>query len=368
VPTLRRIAIGAVAAVCALPAFAACGRSPSPGAAAAQPVDVPVANVVTVDSALVENGPSLSGTLQAQHSATLRTQVAGELLAVDVDEGMHVDAGQPVALIDTVTLAEAARSARSQLASATLAAEVAQRNYQRSVTLHNAGAIADRDLETAHDQSVAADAAVADAESRVAAAAKQLANATIRAPFAGVVSNRAAHGGDVLQVGNPIVTIIDPDALQLDAAVPADFLAAARVGTRVEFSVNSDSDETFEGRIARVNPAVDSITRQVQIHVTVPNDNRALAAGLFAQGRVVVHSAHGLAIPLTALDPRSSTPEVRRVRAGRAERVAVTLGIRDDLAERVEVTQGLHPGDTLLVGASLEIPAGSPVRITHPDH
>lgn len=365
-PTLRRIAIGAVAAVSMLPVFTACGRSPSPGAAA-PPVEVPAANIVMVDSALVESGPSLSGTLQARHSATLRAQVAGDLLAVDVDEGMHVDAGEPVALIDTLTLAEAARSAQSQLTSARLGAEVAQRNYQRSVTLHDAGAIADRDLETAHDQSVAADAAVADARSRVASAAKQLANATIRAPFAGVVSDRVAHGGDVLQVGNPIVTIIDPGALQLDASVPADFLAAARVGTPVEFSVNGDSGQMFDGRIARVNPAVDSITRQVQIHVTVPNDNRALAAGLFAQGRVVAHSVRGLAIPLTALDPRSATPEVRRVRGGRTEGVAVTLGVRDDLAERVEVTQGLNRGDTLLVGASLDIPVGSMVRITRPD-
>ncbi len=360
---LQRMLSGAVG----LAAVTACGRPAPPGSTAPPVVEVAAANIVTVDTALVESGPALSGTLQALHSATLRAQVAGELLAVYVDEGTRVEAGQPVALIDTLTLAEAARSAQSQLASVQLAAEVAQRNYQRSVTLHDAGAIADRDLETAHDQSVAAAAAVADARSRVASAAKQLANATIRAPFAGVVSNRAAHGGDVLQVGNPIVTVIDPSALQLDASVPADYLASAQVGTPVQFSVNGDSAQTFEGRIARVNPAVDSVTRQVVIHVTVPNDNRALAAGLFAQGRVVVHVVRDLAVPLSALDPKSATPEVRRVRGGRTERVGVTLGIRDDLAERVEVTRGLSPGDTVLVGASLDIPAGSMVRITHPD-
>ncbi len=361
--TLQRVVIGAVIAMAA----AGCQRAAPPGSGAPPAVEVPAANIVVVDTELVESGPSLSGTLQALHSATLRAQVAGELLAVYTDEGTRVGAGQPVALIDTLTLAEAARSARSQLASAKLAAEVAERNYQRSVTLHDAGAIADRDLETAHDQSVAAAAAVADAQSRVAGAEKQLDNATLRAPFAGVVSNRAAHAGDVLQVGNPVVTVIDPSALQLDASVPADFLATTRVGTPVEFSVNGDSAQTFEGRIARINPAVDSVTRQVVIHVSVPNNNHALAAGLFAQGRVVVRAVHALAIPLTALDPKSSTPTVRRVRGGRVESVGVTLGVRDDLAERVEVTQGLAVGDTLLAGASFDVPTGSVVHITHPD-
>jgi RND family efflux transporter MFP subunit len=346
---------------------AACHRSTAPASDTPPPVDVPVANIVIVDSALVESGPSLSGTLAARHTATLRAQVAGDLLDVYVDEGTRVDSAERVALIDTLTLAQAARSAQSQLTSAKLAADVAQRNYQRSVTLHDAGAIADRDLETAHDQAVAAQAAADEAASRLASAQKQLDNATVRAPFGGVVSSRVAHAGDVLQIGNPIMTIIEPGALQLDAAVPADYLRDTRVGTPVEFSVNGDSAHTFDGRISRVNPSVDSVTRQVEIHVTVPNDDRALAAGLFAQGRVVVESVHGLAIPLTALDPRSSVPQVRRVHGGTVEIVPVTLGIRDDLAERVQVTDGLSLGDTLLVGASIETPPGSTVHITHPD-
>ena len=187
---------------------AAPGRSGAAAAASISPPD----NIATADSALVEKGPSLSGTLTPERAAQLRAQVGGALLALYVEEGSSVSAGQAVALIDTVSLAEMARSARSQLVSAQLGADVAKRNYERAQTLHAAGAISDRDLEVAHNQSVSADAVLADARSRVTTAEKQLTNAVVRAPFAGVVSERPASSGDVLQVGSPILTVVDPDS------------------------------------------------------------------------------------------------------------------------------------------------------------
>ncbi len=268
-------------------AAAACHRAQAP-AAAPPPTDVSSDNVAVVDSALVETGPELSGTLAPQRSAQLRAQVAGEVLALPVKEGAAVSSGEIVAIMDSTALAAAARSAQSQLGSAQLAADVAARNYQRSQNLHAAGAIADKDLETAHNQAVAADAAVANARSALAMADKQLANAVLRAPFAGVVSARPANVGDVLQVGNPVITIVDPSDLELDASVPAEHIAQLTPGTKVEFSVNGNPGKVFDGHIARVNPTVDSVTRQLKLYIAVPNEDRSLAAGQFAQGRVTL--------------------------------------------------------------------------------
>lgn len=345
---------------------AACSRKAQVAADTAPPAAIIAAdNVAIADTALVEKGPALSGTLAPERIAQLRAQVAGSLVGLYVEEGAAVSSGQTVALIDTVALAEAARSARLQASSASLAADVAHRNHERSVTLHSAGAIADRDLELANNQAVAADAALADAKSRLTTAEHQLANAIVRAPFAGVVSERPASGGDVLQAGSPILTVVDPSALRLEASVPADQLSTLHTGAKVEFAVSGSAGSEFVGTIARINPEVDAVTRQVRLYVTVPNPTRALAAGAFAQGRVAVTSTRALTVPVAALDAKAAQPSVKRVKNGVIESVVVTLGVRDDVAERVQILKGLSAGDTVLVGGVMGTPPGTTVRIAH---
>lgn len=350
-------------------ALQACGKpaASSPGLGDAAVLVVPE-NLAVVDSELVESGPTLSGTLDAERTAQIRAQVGGAVLALYVEKGARIAAGAPLVLIDTLVPAEQVRSARSQLRSAQAAADVAKKNWERADALHQAGAIADRDLEAARSQQLAADAYAADASSRLASAGNQLANTMVRAPFTGIVSERPVNTGDVVQPGSAILTLIDPDMLILEASVAADNLVAMKLGAKVEFVVTGVAGRRFTGRIARINPSVDAVTRQAQLYVQVPNPGQALAAGLFAEGRVAVSSVRALAIPLSAIDRRASTPSVKRVRGGKVELVTVTLGVRDDLSERVAVTSGLVRGDTLLIGGLLETPVGSSVRVTRADH
>jgi RND family efflux transporter MFP subunit len=331
--------------------------------AAPPAVTVAASGLAVVDSFRLEEGPTFSGTLVAERSAQLRPQVGGAVLVVRVRAGDRVGAGQALAVIDTLVLADHARSARLGVTSAELGASTAERNLARSNELFRAGAIAERDLEAARNQAAQANAMLEDARARLASATKQLSNATVRAPFAGVVSEVPVSVGDVVQPGgDPVAVVVDPGSLELEAAVPASNLAELRVGSPVEFTVASHPGRVFEGRVARVNPAVDATTGQLQLYVRVPNADRTLAAGLFAEGRVAVRSTRGLGVPAAALDARSTTPSVKRVRGGLVQVVPVTVGLRDLLAERVEITSGLAAGDTVLVGASLGVPAGTPVR------
>ena len=344
------------------------GRKPAANATATPPVNIANDNITIADSGIVEQGPALSGTLTPERSAQIRAQVGGAILGVYVSEGAAVSTGQLVALIDTVALADAARSARSQLISAQLGVDVAKRNYERSQTLHTAGAIADRDLENAHNQSVASEAVLADARSRVTGAEKMLSNASIRAPFSGVVSDRPANAGDVVQVGAPILTIVDPTLLRLEASVPADELVTVKAGAKVEFNVTGFAGRRFAGKVARINPTVDPTTRQVRLYVTVPNGDRTIVAGAFAEGRVAVTSVRGLTVPTAAIDPRAAMPSVKRVHNGIVESVPVTLGVRDDVAERVQIKKGISVGDTVLIGGALGTPVGAVIRPAQADH
>jgi RND family efflux transporter MFP subunit len=341
----------------------------SAAAAAPPAIQVPVTGIATVDSSRIESGPSFSGTLVAERSAQLRPQVGGTVLAVRVRAGDRVAAGQAIAVIDTLVLSDQVRSARLGVTSAELAAQTAERNMARSTELHRAGAIAERDLENARNQSAQAVAMLEDARARLASATKQLSNATVRAPFSGTVSEVPVSVGDVVQPGgNPVAVVVDLGSLELEASVPAANLSALRVGSAVEFTVSAHPGRVFEGRVARVNPAVDATTGQLRLYVRVPNADRTLAAGLFAEGRVATEAARGLSVPISALDERAATPAVKRVRGGIVQVVEVGLGLRDELAERIQVTSGVQLGDTVLVGASVSTPAGASVRTTTRDN
>jgi multidrug efflux pump subunit AcrA (membrane-fusion protein) len=130
----------------------------------------------------------------------------------------------------------------------------------------------------------------------------------------------------------------------------------------VEFNV-SGLDRRITGKIERINPVVDPATRQVRIYVAIPNQDRALVAGLFAEGRVATDTKRAVALPLSAIDSRGNSPTVHLIRTGRVAQSAVQLGVRDEAAELVEVLAGVAEGDTLLLGSAQGVTPGSRVRV-----
>jgi RND family efflux transporter MFP subunit len=252
------------------------------------------------------------------------------------------------------------------VASAQSTNEVAQRNLARSRTLLQAGAIAQRDLETAQTQASNASAALSDARARLAAAQKNFENTRIVAPFGGVVSQKSVGAGDVVQPGTALFTVVDPSTMRLEASVPSDQLTLVHVGTDVSFTVTGLAGRDFHGRVTRVSPAVDPATRQVQIIVSIPNPGHMLVAGLYADGRVATSTRQGIVVPASAVDLRMQRPAVLRVHGGKVERVDVTVGMHDATAETVEIASGVTAGDTLLVGAAQGITPGTPVRVEAP--
>jgi len=320
-------------------------------------------NVAVVAVREISSGPSISGTLAAIRDATLRAEVAGVVTGTAVEEGQTVQAGQVLVRLDDSAIRDAVLSARSAQRTATEAVVVAKRNAERSERLAQAGAVAERELEQARWSAMNAEAGLADANARLSSAEKQLAKTIVRAPFPGVVSERPANTGDVVQVGNPLVTVVDPQRLRLEATVPVSALTVLKLGTTVDFEVSGYEGKRYTGKVERINPMLDPATRQVRIHVGIPNVAGRLVAGLFAQGRVAIDQRNALAIPVSALDLKTPTPSVRRLRGGRVELVAVELGLQDDVMQVVEIKAGLAPGDTVLVGQSAGVAVGTPVRI-----
>jgi RND family efflux transporter MFP subunit len=323
-------------------------------------------NVIVVTTEMVATGPIVSGALAPEREATVRAQIAGPVLSTHADQGSRVGAGTLLARIDDNTLRDAFLSARGAVNTARSSYSLAQRELDRFTKLKDAGAISEREFETAKLNFEAAESQVADAQARLSLAQKQLDDAQVRAPFAGIVSERQVNAGDVVSPGGAMFTIIDPTSMRLEASVPAHQLSAVTVGAPVVFTVSGYPGRTFEGKISRVNPSADATTGQVGIVVSIPNRG-GLVGGLFADGRVQAERRQAPVIAANAVDIRGIRPWVLRLKGGHAERVEVELGIKDEENERYEVLSGIVAGDTLLIGAAQGITAGTPVRVSAPD-
>jgi len=335
----------------------------APVAAAPAAVQIGPENVVSVEKGTVVVGPILSGELRPQREAKIRAELGGSMLEVRVEEGQTVMRGALLGRIETRTLDDARQSATSAVRNAESQLAVARREVERTEKLVKAGAIAERDLDLAQSNVTAVEAQVADAKSRLASAERQLGDAVIRAPIAGIVSKKSVNVGDVVSPGTELFTVIDPSSMRLEATVPSEDLSQLRLGAPVEFMVRG-YDQTFAGKIERIAPQADSTTRQVPIFVAIPNVGGRLVAGLFAEGRVVAQSASGLIVPVNAVNVTTQTPWVLRVNNGKTERANVTLGLRDPRTERVLVASGLSADDTLLRGASQGITPGTSVQLS----
>jgi membrane fusion protein (multidrug efflux system) len=323
-------------------------------------------NIVIVSEQEIRTGPALSGTLAPEREATIRAELQAPVVETLVEQGQRVAAGQLLLRLDDSAIRDQLLSGRSGVTTAQANLTVAQHEEERNDALLKAGAIAERMVEQSHAQVTAARAQLATAQAQLASAEKQSANTRIAAPFAGIVSARSVSAGDVVSAGTALITVVDPSTMRLEASVPADALAAVRLGAPVDFTVTGYPNRHFTGRVTRINPIADPATRQVRIIASLPNNGGTLVGGLFAEGRVSSESHRAPIVPQSAVDERGLRPSVVQLKGGRTAKAEVTLGLRDAASETVEITQGLTPGDTVLLGAARGISAGTPVRVSAP--
>lgn len=345
-------------------ALAGCKGADTKAAATNPSMLVGPENIAVVKAQEIRSGPAISGNITPEEQASVRAEVGGAVLQTMVEAGRPVARGTVLARIDDATLREQSLAAHSAVATAQNSAEIAKRQVDRSEALLKAGAIAERDIEMARNQYTVAQAQLANARAQAANADKQLSKATVVAPFSGIVSARTVSAGDVVQPGGALFTIVNPATMRLEASVPANELAAVRLGMPVDFVVNGYPNRHFTGRITNINPVADPATRQVRIIASIPNAGNVLVGGLFADGHVASEVRTAPVLPISAVDERSLKPFVMRIKNGLVQKAEVELGVRDGATETVEVRAGVQPGDTILLGAARGISEKTPVKVS----
>jgi RND family efflux transporter MFP subunit len=336
----------------------------SPGGRRTTSIILAASDVKTVERGSIEAGIAISGDLRAIEEAVVRARLEGDLVGVYVREGDHVRQGQLLARFEDSEQESNRTSAIADREAAQSDLETAKWNADQSEQLFKAGAIAERDLRTAQQTLAAARARLAATEARVRATTSLLTDTRALAPTTGVVAKRSVENGEHVARGADMFTVVRSDILELAANVPARQASEIRVGQKVHFAAGG---RDLDGRVARINPSIDPTNRSITVYTQVPNGTGALKANSFATGRIVSRTVDGaVVIPAPALRQAqgSDKPFVYRLDATDAlERAPVSVGIVDESQAIAEITEGLNPGDRIIVGNVGTLGAGMKVTI-----
>ncbi len=359
------VVIVAVAAV-ALWAVKARRAAPPPAAPAVAEriMELAAGDVTVAAKAPLQPSIPLSGTLQPHDQTVVKTKVAGELVRVLVREGERVGAGQLLAQVDDAELRARLAERRAVLTGAQAQRDLARKNWATTEQLLAQNFISRNAADTAASALAVADANVAAAEAQLELAGRALADARIASPMAGIVAERFAQPGEKLPVDARVLSLVDLSRLELAAEVPASDIAAARVGGQVEFRVDGMGAKLYRGTVERINPTADPRSRMVRVYVRLDNAEGELKGGMFAKGRLASSSMReALMIPAGAVRDEGGESVVMVLEGEVVRRRAVTLGLRDEAGDAVEVVSGLEVGAKVLNASLGNLRAGDRVRV-----
>lgn len=322
--------------------FAAGCRRTDAGPAAADPATVTVQTAVVASESLaaVIDAPA---TVRPAERAVISAKLTGTIATLPWGLGQEVRRGDIL-----ITLAAPETEARVRQAQAQLAE--AERATERERVLVAKGVNAPDSLRNAEDRMRFAQAGLAEAEA-------MLAHATIRAPFAGVVTEKQVLPGDLATPGLPLLALESTSRLRAEGTVPEQAAAALRLGSPLTVALN-DNAPPVDGVIEELSAAADAVSRSVLVKVALPPGTAR--SGQFARLRVVIGRTDALLVPAGAITYFGQMERVFVVEEGRAQLRLVKTGREDQ--GRVEILSGLHPGESVILSPPASLREGVPVR------
>ncbi len=339
-----------------------CGPGETAPSAGAPPVVTQGVKLVDLDEKI-----EATGELRAQDEAEIAAEVAGRVTAVLLEEGEAVAAGQVVLEIDPERRELELADARAKLAEMRAALEEQRREHDRVRQLHDRGIASDARLDQTGTQLALERSRFAAAEARVGVAERALDDASLKAPFAGLIARRHVSRGEYVQVGQALFELVALDPIEAEFHVAERDSARVAEGQTVAVSVAPYPDELFRGQVTVISPTIDARTRTLRVKAEIGNAEGRLRPGLFARVDLGVATREGVVmVPEEAVLQRADGEVVFRTGPeDRVERVVVTTGShRDGL---VEIAQGLRAGDVVVTRGQAGLVDGATVSPRNPD-
>ena len=336
-----------------------CHRNADGPPMSAAPAAISV-NTVQVEARPMPKVLPLTGSLIANQSAGVAANASGRVLKTFVERGSLVKAGAPLIQLDSRSASLGQAEARANLRNAQTQAQLSDQQCARNQELFRRGAISKDEWERQSSQCLTSAGSADAARARADNAQHTLSDATVRAPFAGMVSERSVNVGEYVQPSTRVLTLVEVDPLRLQLTVSEADVGRVHEEQVVQFEVDAYPNELFSGTVKYIDPTVRTATRDMVVEATVPNTDRRLRPGMFASARLTLPEEPLPTVPKTSLRPLSDVQHLFTVVDGHIEERIVQIGpTKDDM---VAVLQGVKPGDKVVINPGDTVKDGLQVK------
>jgi membrane fusion protein, multidrug efflux system len=334
----------------ALGAAAGCGKKaaggPPPGAMATIVVTA-VAKLESIAETL-----AVVGTLAPNESVEVKSEVEGVVEEIAFNEGQAVKKGDLLVRLDETKFRAALQQAEANL-------QLSKVTFDRTRQLVEDKTISPQEFDQAAATYHASEAAVALRR-------RELKDSRIVAPFAGVVGSRNVSPGQVISKNTTLIWVVDFDTVKAEFAVPERFISEVKAGQQIELRVAAFPSEKFKGEVYFLAPQVDPNTRTLLVKARVPNSNRKLRPGMFANLDLTLKLRENtIVVPESALLNMGDRTAVYVVGPdSTAQLRPIKVGLR--MPNQMEVLTGLKSGEVVVTEGLQKVRPGGAVKLAAP--
>lgn len=293
---------------------------------------------------------TLPVTVSPWREASVALTQGGRVTKILADKGAHVRMGQGLLETDTDTFRANFRTAEASLA-------YQKSEFARNTNLFEAGSVSEAVFDAAKLQ-------LAQAESAYDIAKKQLDDATLEAPFGGVITERNAEVGNILGAGTPAFRIIEMDRVKIQAGIPEKYIADFRNGSVVKVVFDAIPGREFPGKITYLAPEAVTQTRTFPAEIAIDNPGGIIRAGIVGNARIQ-RKVYPNAI-LVPLDALVETQTGRKLFVALADSTADEreVAVGSGSGDMILITSGLSAGERVVTKGQHGISDGEKVRVT----
>ena len=323
-------------------AGAGAGVGGAGGAESLLPVDVVVMQYSSVTDRIFS-----SGTVEANERIDLRAEVTGIVEAIYLTEGSRVQEGDLLLKINDSEL-------QAQKSRAEYRYNLAAQQEERQRRLLEKGGVSQEDYDATLNQ-------VNVFRSEMQLIDAQLEKTEIRAPFSGRIGLKYVSKGQFIGPDQPIASLQELDRVKIDFSVPERYAGRVQTGDLMRFDVQG-IDSTFVGEVYAIEPRINTDTRTLSLRAISDNPEFLLYPGAFANIELVLEEIEeALMVPTISLIPGLNSQKVYVAVDGMVEERIVKTGIRT--SEKVQILEGLNPGDQVLTTGLLQARPGLAIRV-----
>ena len=336
-----------VAVIAATVAAVGCNKEDVAPTVAKKPAPAPVA--VETGKVEVRDMPKLAtllGNVVADRQSEVAANVSGRVLLTPIERGQSVRAGEVLILVDSKAATLSASAAQAQAQLADTQSQQAVQDCTRAETLYAQGAMGKAEYDRQSTQCRAQALQASAARAQAGLSSKLAADATVRAPFSGVIGERYVNMGEYVQPHTRVASMYSLDPVRITISVPERAVGLVRNGVKLGVSVAAWPGRLFDATVEHVSPALRTMQRDLLVEATAANADGALRPGMFATLEVTMGQEKVPTVPTDAIVADGDVRRLFLVRDGHAFEMVVRTGVERD--GRIVVQEPLT-NDTLVI-------------------